>query len=210
MYLSLLILNPRSRQVQRELADRYQLHRTLLKAFPPTLPDGERVLFRLELAHNHPPQVMIQSQTMPDWHWLSEAGYLTQAAAVKEFNLVFQPGQRLAFRLLANPTIKKTLQQEGKAHKARLGLYKEADQFAWLARKLQASGADLVEARASTAQIERGTTYREKQRQEMQFVAVQFDGLLQVNDPDALVDAVKNGLGSGKGFGFGLLSLARV
>jgi len=36
---------------------------------------------------------------------------------------------------------------------------------------------------------------------------VQYDGLLEVLDPARLNEAVANGIGSGKGFGFGLLSL---
>ena len=44
----------------------------------------------------------------------------------------------------------------------------------------------------------------------LQFYAVQFDGVLQVTDADLLVRAVQAGIGSGKGFGFGLLSLAPV
>jgi CRISPR system Cascade subunit CasE len=39
--------------------------------------------------------------------------------------------------------------------------------------------------------------------------AVTFDGLLRVTDPEALLAALAGGIGSGKGFGFGLLSLAR-
>jgi CRISPR system Cascade subunit CasE len=39
---------------------------------------------------------------------------------------------------------------------------------------------------------------------------IQFDGLLKVDDPVLLAKAVQAGIGSGKGFGFGLLSLARA
>ena len=35
MYLSRLLLNPRSRQVQRETADPYNLHKTIMQAFDP-------------------------------------------------------------------------------------------------------------------------------------------------------------------------------
>jgi len=37
---------------------------------------------------------------------------------------------------------------------------------------------------------------------------VRYEGLLQVTDPHLLVEAVRAGIGSAKGFGFGLLSLA--
>ena len=34
MYLSRLILNPRSRRVQKEIEYAYELHRTLMRGFP--------------------------------------------------------------------------------------------------------------------------------------------------------------------------------
>ena len=49
MYLSRLILNPRNRRVQREVTDPYQMHRSIMRAFPDGLkPEEERVLFRVE------------------------------------------------------------------------------------------------------------------------------------------------------------------
>ena len=37
MYLSRLILNPRNRRVQREIAGPYQMHRSIMRAFPDNL-----------------------------------------------------------------------------------------------------------------------------------------------------------------------------
>jgi CRISPR system Cascade subunit CasE len=42
------------------------------------------------------------------------------------------------------------------------------------------------------------------------FLAVRFEGVLEVTDPDQLLQTVSEGIGSAKGFGFGLLSLARA
>ena len=39
--------------------------------------------------------------------------------------------------------------------------------------------------------------------------AVRFEGVLQVVDPVAFQQTLRCGIGSAKGFGFGLLSLAR-
>ena len=116
MYLSRLILNPRNRRVQKEVAQPYQMHRSLMKAFPDNLkPGDERVLFRLEA---HPRTgaltLLVQSLTLPDWSWLAESnarGYLLPVnepnPAVKSFDLNLAPGQVLAFRLRANPTVKR-------------------------------------------------------------------------------------------------------
>lgn len=43
-----------------------------------------------------------------------------------------------------------------------------------------------------------------------QFSAARFDGVLQVSDAEKFARAVTHGVGPGKGFGFGLLSLARA
>ena len=46
-------------------------------------------------------------------------------------------------------------------------------------------------------------------RHKLKLFAVRFDGTLQVADPGRLREAVRRGIGSGKGLGFGLLSLAQ-
>ena len=49
MYLSRLILNPLSRRVQKEMANPYEMHRSIMRAFPARIgDDSERVLFRVD------------------------------------------------------------------------------------------------------------------------------------------------------------------
>jgi CRISPR system Cascade subunit CasE len=215
MYLSRLILNPRNRRVQREVADPYQMHRSLMRAFPDDLDKGaERVLFRLETSpRSGALTLLVQSWALPDWSWLAEPearGYLLPVSepnpAVKSFDLTLAPGQVLAFRLRANPTVKRRFNE--KDHK-RVGIYDEEEQRQWLARKGQEGGFRLVSARTSGQEdVERAIEQKGKKRA-LKLAAVQFDGLLQVTDPDRLRETVRAGIGSAKGLGFGLLSLAR-
>jgi len=210
MYLSRLILNPRNRRVQKEIADLYQMHRSLMRAFPNDLDaEAERVLFRLE---SHPRTgaliLLVQSLTLPDWSWLAEPGargYLLPVdepnPAVKSFDLNLAPGQVLAFRLRANPTVKR----KGK----RLGLYREEEQMKWLERKAEQGGFRLLSARGSRQTVVGGRIHGDDATHKLRLLSVQFDGLLQVVDPDQLREAVQRGIGSSKGLGFGLLSLAR-
>ena len=162
MYLSRLILNPRNRRVQREVADPYQMHRSLMQGFPDNLAMGaERLLFRLE---SHPRTgalaLLVQSWDLPDWSCLAEPGargYLSPAgepnSAVKSFDLKLAPGQVLAFRLRANPTVKR----KGK----RLGLYREEEQNKWLARKAERGGFRLLSVRTSNQTVVGGRIRRE-------------------------------------------------
>ena len=214
MYLTRLILNPRSRRVQSELADPYQMHRSLMRAFPEGVKQmDERVLFRLESDPRSGNLILlVQSQLEPDWSWLTEPGargYLLPTSEpnpwVKRFDLCLEPGQRLAFRLRANPTVKR----EGK----RLGLVREEEQMAWLARKAEQGGFRLLSTRAAAQGDAEGWIKVDPaggapERRRYQMLTVQFDGVLEVSDPRRLQEAVANGIGSGKGFGFGLLSLA--
>jgi len=209
MYLSRLILNPRNRRVQKEVADLYQMHRSLMRAFPDGLEPGEeRVLFRLEDHSRRDAFILlVQSQGLPDWSWLAEPGargYLLPVGepnpAVKSFDLRLASGQVLAFRLRANPTVKRN----GK----RLGLYREGEQREWLLRKAEQSGFRVLEARIGGRRVVGGTIRRNGTVHRLRLLSVQFDGLLEVVEPDRLREAVCRGIGSGKALGFGLLSLA--
>ena len=45
---------------------------------------------------------------------------------------------------------------------------------------------------------------------EVTLQSVQFDGTLTVTDAEAFLNALEGGVGSGKGFGLGLMSVARA
>lgn len=218
MYLSRLILNPRSKQVQREIANPYEMHRTVMHAYVGRLEDAERVLFRLEL---HPrtgiPTLLVQSLHEPDWQWLldDERNYLlasedlpigVENLVVKPVTLNLQSGQILTFRLRANPTIKKAA--EGSKNGKRQGLYQSEDQIKWLSRKIEQSGGRLVAARTTKEEQVTGKLYHSEHRHDLCFLSVLFEGQLEVMDSDRLVQGMVAGIGSGKGLGFGLLSLA--
>lgn len=219
MYLSRLILNPRSRQVRNELADPYELHRTVCRAFPGAnyaQQESSGILFRVDI---HPrtriPTLLVQSRLVPQWEFLPQekTGYLLgeqdlpldiENPSYRELDLHLRQGQTLAFRLRANPT--RRLKETAK----RIGLVREEDQRAWLVRKLAAAGAALLSVNVASEQTLHGKLFKEKEeKKRMSFFSVQFDGVLQVNDPEQLVGAIHSGFGSAKGLGFGLLSLAR-
>lgn len=216
MYLTRIILNPRSKQVQAELANPYQMHRTIMHAYPEKLPIGERVLYRLDLdGQSGFPTLLIQSQSLPNWAHLQagDRDYLLEFnsladenPAIKPFEPQFTSGQHYIFRLRANPS--KKMAVEGKKQGRRVGLYKEEDQVDWLKRKLAACGCKVIDVRTAKQDNQGGALKRDKQTHKLNHAAVRFDGLLIVVQPDLLRNAVSSGIGSAKGFGFGLLSLA--
>ncbi len=212
LYLSRLILNPRLRQVQNELAHPYQMHRTILHAFPAPLPAEERILFRVDWsdAIERLPVLLVQSHTAPRWENLPNPRYLlpeenlpwhiASNPQVKTWQPEFVRGQTLRFRLKANPTVKRN----GKRHP----IVQPQQQTAWLQRKLQAAGATLLQAERRELGRQVDTKHDQSRSHRITLYGVLFDGWLQVNDPDKLITALAKGIGSAKGMGFGLLSLA--
>jgi CRISPR system Cascade subunit CasE len=222
MYLSRLILNPLSRRVQRELAEPYQMHKTLMRCFPDDLDrEADRVLFRVDAdPRSGALTVLIQSTLEPGWDWLADngaRGYLLAEHLLplgidknpdtKSFDVQLAPGQVLAFRLRANPTVKRRFPNGD--HK-RVGLYREEEQRTWLDRKAAAGGFRILSVSIRDDPDVGGPIHRGDESHKLKLLAVRFDGVLQVTDPEHFQETLRQGIGSGKGLGFGLLSLARA
>ncbi|MBB4842873.1 CRISPR system Cascade subunit CasE [Paucibacter oligotrophus] len=204
MFLTQLRLDPRSAQARRDLADPYDMHRTLVRAFvqderaaPP------RFLWRLEPGRAwDQPVLLLQSAAAGDWAYLDALpGYLLngEAPSTKTFepDALLQAGARYRFRLAANPTVTRL----GKRH----GLVGEEDQLAWLQRQAQRLGFAVDAALVSGSDTLRG----HKAGQRVSLLRVLYEGVLTVNDAPVLAQAMAAGIGPGKAFGCGLLSLAR-
>lgn len=215
MVLSRLLLNPRSRRVQRETADPYQLHRTIMSAFvDPRAASG--VLHRLDI-HSRTGQVtlLVQSQAAPDWAALAATDYLLPAdplsdldnPAVKTVTLPLSAGQVLNFRLRANPTVKLVRRDESgqRRNSNRVPLVHEDQQFAWLATKAGQSGFRVLQATITGQNRQQGS---KRGAPPLTLFTVQFDGRLQITDVAAFEEALARGIGPARAFGCGLLSLA--
>jgi CRISPR-associated protein Cas5/CasD subtype I-E/CRISPR-associated protein Cas6/Cse3/CasE subtype I-E len=233
--ISRLILDARSRLVHRDLADCQQLHRTILGAFPGLDPGVGRprkqlgVLYRVETDPRRGRiEILVQSRIAPDWSRLP-ADYLLEprdgpnpaCKPIGERYAAVRAGQVLVFRLRANPTRKIDTKSDGAArrHGRRVELRDEAAQVAWLHRKAQWAGFEILSVVAHhdvPALLARpggkvtGTRAQpgSRQPQHLTFAAVVFEGMLRVVDPIRFREALEQGIGSGKAYGFGLLSLA--
>jgi len=195
------------------------------------------VLYRLEIHEKKGVVILyVQSAIEPDWSHLISTGYLKKCdrmdnPAVKE---IARPlgeiteGMILRFRLLANPTKKivtatKEEREVGiKKNGKRVALLRMEEQVDWLRRKAKISGFQLLDVSTgngvpdvTTSGIITEAGYKQADKEKNKekydrlfFRGVVFDGRLCVKDKDRFLHTVRKGIGSGKAYGFGLLSLA--
>lgn len=204
MYLTQLRLDPRSPQARRDLANAYDMHRTLVRGFVrDEQTPAPRFLWRLEPGRSGDfPVVLVQSAEPSDWSFLAAfGGYLRDAElpATKSFDLAafIQPEKHYRFRLVANPTVTRQRQRHG--------LVGEDAQLSWLNRQGEQHGFTVDSAMVGNSDTLRGR----KAQTRVSLLQVHFEGVLRVDDHAALSKAVASGIGHGKAFGCGLLSLAR-
>jgi len=208
MYLSRLKLNPRQRSTRELYLSPYLLHQAVFQVFPDRREGGPgRVLYRLDADHRGYSNLLVQSEKKPDWN---KAAMLQQTlldpAACREYSPKFYQGQALYFKLRANPSVKK--QAEDRKNGFRLGLFGEDKQLAWLQNKANRGGFSLIHRRVIPEGIIRDKKATESGK--LSHYSVCFEGILAVNNPEAFLKTLENGIGPAKGFGFGLLSVAPV
>jgi CRISPR system Cascade subunit CasE len=224
MKLSRLVLNPLNRETARAVGDVQRLHQLLMTGFDDhTGPDARAhhgVLHRLEIDPRSGALVLyVQSASAPDWTRLPAAMLAAledrQNPDVRDLTELdrIATGKVARFRLRANPTRKiGTKSVDGRRrHGHRVPHRNDERCIEWLVRKGHDHGFELVrnvEDRLNVALIREPLRRGRRGGATITFEGVRFDGLLRIVDADAFRAGVINGIGPGKAFGFGLLSIA--
>ncbi|MBN2435150.1 MAG: type I-E CRISPR-associated protein Cas6/Cse3/CasE [Spirochaetes bacterium] len=207
MYLSKLSLNLRSKEVRRDLADCYQMHRSIYNCFPSKDEGGSgSIVYRVEdyqntlLNHRQITQVvLVVSEKEPGWHNLSDI-YLSDNQIMQYAEKIECIANDMSFRFLlkANPTKK----NDGK----RIALRTYDDRQKWALRKAKDNGFELIDLSVRSDSIQKSDS---KKGHELVFNTVYYEGFLRVTDVNLFKKALCVGIGSAKAFGYGLLTIAR-
>jgi CRISPR system Cascade subunit CasE len=214
-------LNPRNKDVRRDLADPYQLFSTLCRAFSPPerhLPAGE-LLWRLEPetdASGASRVLVLAKNAAPDWSGLLKAKWLAREPELgRDLSPCLNslaPGMLFRFRLRANPSVSR--------NRKRVGLLKAEEQEEWLIRKGrerhgfslgETEDAPYVDRRARCLDIRQTKMISARKHgsdQVMRVFSALFEGILRVEDAKRLSEAILSGIGHAKALGLGMLSVA--
>ncbi len=238
MYLSRLFLMPSNRDVQRDLSDPCEMHRTVMRAFPKLEAAGEAkkarasfgVLYRVDVDRTRGRALLyVQSLARPDFGYLAP-GYLMDMAgellnpATRELDEAFKAlreGQRLAFVLRANATKKvrtKSGEDGKRVHGKRVPLHGDDGRLSWLARKAEQGGfallpvdegGEVLDVRISEEPRQRdGDAQRTRGKDGLTLEPVLYEGRLAIVDATRFRQTLREGIGPSKAYGCGLLSIA--
>jgi CRISPR system Cascade subunit CasE len=189
------------------IMDSYGWHQRIWDCFPRE-PDRKRdFLTRIDtLEGAFRLWVLSPSQlSCPDW-------CPPENFAIREIAPSFLSHRYYAFDLRANPSkclVQRDERGERKKNGKRVPLIQPDELRAWIGRKGQAGGFRIV----ADKPLEIGPMVKNHFRKREHAAChggVQFRGVLEVIDPKQFTETYYAGVGSAKGFGFGLLLLAPV
>lgn len=231
LYLSRLHLNHRLRLVMKDVEDPRMLHRTISSCFPAI--EGQagqpqhmretprsrfNILHRLERRRDGF-VLYVQSTVKPDWSLLKPR--YANRIDVKPVNGLYSNinnGMRLIFRLAANPTKRAGKSDTGNQRfqdekRRRIDIRTEENRIAWLEKKGEKCGFRLcrvsVNKDVASVDVSPGAALRFKHDTGyITLGSAVFTGVLEVTEAETFRAALVKGIGSGKAYGFGLMSIA--
>ena len=187
------------------LSDCYAWHKAIWQCFPDRPDAGRDFLFRLDevptgvLVHILSPHEPQRPGFCAAEHWQTKAvppRFLEHEHY--RFDVVCNPGRKVkAF----------TSDGQSKKNSRREAIIKPDEQRAWLIRQAEQNGfAVLPDPRLDPS----SSHHFQKNQQSGTHISVRFSGVLRVTQRDDFYQVFHKGLGSARGFGFGMLLLCPV
>jgi CRISPR system Cascade subunit CasE len=199
MYLTKIVID-NINILQQRLFDVYRWKQALYKAFSPVEEDTRPFLFDIR-SKSDQTQVLVLSEKAP--RVLPFGTWQTKSVSPD-----FYAGTRYVFEVTANPTMKQALlddQGTKKRQGKRIGL-QPARYEEWLRRKLEDAGCSVVAAVTENL----GLRVCQRKGVLVSHSAARFKGVLSVKDPLKFREVAVKGIGTARGFGFGMLLLKRI
>jgi len=201
VWLVRVALDLRSRDVRQDLRDVVAIHQRVMSLVPDGIGPQPRqragILFRLDQTRTGP-VMLVQSTTRPDPARLPDRYGTVDTRDITPLIDALRPGMAVHYRIAANAS--KRVSKGDKAGKVVALSGSAAEE--WWHRKAVGHGLQLVFLHADPQPTARGKS------KEVRHAIMRFDGRAVIRDADLVRAAVLSGIGRGKSFGCGMLSLA--
>jgi CRISPR system Cascade subunit CasE len=215
MYLSRIELNSHLRATMQALQSPNILHGAAEAAFP-RAEEKQRILWRVDWL-NGGCYLLLLSERKPDFTHITEqfgwAGQSWETKAYTPFLEQLEAGQTWRFRLRANPVYSSPERKDSHGRGKSQPCVTVSQQEKWLRSRAERHGFALADGAFRVVHMEesrfRKTEVNPGKVYNVDLSRVTFEGLLTVANADMLRQALMNGIGKGKAYGCGLLTLAR-
>ncbi|MGW5788077.1 type I-E CRISPR-associated protein Cas6/Cse3/CasE [Streptomyces sp. NPDC003757] len=205
--LARIRLNPHSRDVQRDLRDATQMHRTVMRMVPDGLGHAPRqqtgLLYRLDETDTSS-SLLVQAAQLDPARLPSGYGQTDIKSLAPMFTALRQ-GLGVRYRIVLNPAKRERLPLNEKGKRGRIVPLSGADADQWWTRRAAEAGLDLNTMTPTAMDPVRP---RSTDAKPMRHSLIRYDGTATVTDPTALTHALLAGIGRAKPYGAGLLSIA--
>lgn len=206
MYLSRVSLDPHKRTTMIALANPQQFHGAVEQAFPG---ERRRRLWRLDPL-GEKLYLMILSEDVPDLSGIEDQFGSGEPGETKSYDPLLErilPGSVWHFRLAANPTTSKVSSsvslERGKVQAHVTPEFQEkwlqtrAEKHGFCLKSLQVTGSRWLRFR------------RGHHGRPVTLLSVVYEGILEVTEPDLFRQVLREGMGRGKAYGQGLLTVMK-
>ncbi|TVZ90486.1 type I-E CRISPR-associated protein Cas6/Cse3/CasE [Streptomyces sp. BK340] len=213
LWLTRIVPNAASREARRDLADAVGLHRRLMSVFPDQAgPDPRAALGVLHRIEDAPagPYILLQSGHQPDLSRLPEHYGHAATRQVGPLLAALRSGAHINFRCTASPVRKPGATTRALYNLPAVVPLHGAHAEEWWLRQADTAGLKVLTLHAQP--LDSATGIRGQRgsgdQQRVRHARTRFDGTAVVIDPDLVRTKITEGIGRGKAYGCGLLTIA--
>lgn len=219
-YFSKFLINPQRRGARKLLGSPQALHAAVMATNPPDVKaDDGRMLWRLDISgRNH--TLYVLSPEKPDFSALVEqAGWQERPGESAHYGRLLarlENGQEWGFRLAANPV--KRISIGNRKRDKTLPHVTPAQQQKWLRERAPQWGFEIIPSHdqgledAPTVTARKDLSFGRRDANgrlgTVTLRKAQFDGELRITDVELFRKSLVSGMGRGKAYGMGLMTLA--
>ncbi|RPK70248.1 CRISPR-associated endoribonuclease Cse3 [Streptomyces sp. ADI97-07] len=212
LWLTRIIPDTRSQDARRDLAGAIGMHRRIMSLFPSNAGPDPRarfgILFRTEDTPAGP-HLLIQSNQEPDTKLLPHSYGTALSRPLDALIDAIRPGLTIRYRCVASPVRKPGATTRALYNLPPVVPLTGAAADEWWLRQADQGGLKPLTHHSHPLDAVRGQRRPDNAPpQHIRHARTQFDGTAAIIDTDLLQAAILGGIGRGKAYGCGLLSIA--
>jgi len=209
MFLSRIELNPKRFETRKAFASPQIFHAAVEGCFDEQR-EKTRKLWRIDKLDGRL-YLLVLSPEIPDFtrfsaQFCSEETMGETKSYARHLTRI-QEGQRLRFRLRANP-VHSAPDKKDKSGRGKVFAHVTIEQkLEWLRKKAPACGFMLTEGGVEIVETGRMRFWRTAKKRAVEIDYAVFEGELEVTDPERFTEALIRGIGRAKAYGCGLMTV---